>query len=103
MPRAPKRCQKCGLLIPSQCSCPVGWAANSSRKPSGKWKKVCALVRERSKKHCERCGRFDQSGEVDHILNRARGGTDDLENAQFLCRACHKIKTDEEKKWGRRK
>jgi 5-methylcytosine-specific restriction protein A len=31
--------------------------------------------------------------EVDHIVNRARGGLDDEENLQALCIPCHKQKT----------
>ena len=35
--------------------------------------------------------------EVDHILSKAKGGTDDLNNLQLLCKECHKKKTQEEK------
>lgn len=38
---------------------------------------------------------------VDHITPRAQGGTDDDENLQTLCRACHTVKTDREKNVGR--
>ena len=31
---------------------------------------------------------------VDHIIPRRRGGTDDLENLQILCRACNSRKKD---------
>jgi hypothetical protein len=31
--------------------------------------------------------------EVDHIINKARGGTDDAANLQTICRACHAAKT----------
>lgn len=33
---------------------------------------------------------------VDHILPKARGGTDDRENLQGLCLPCHSRKTAEE-------
>ena len=32
--------------------------------------------------------------EVDHIVSRAKGGTDHIENLQLLCGACNKIKGD---------
>jgi hypothetical protein len=38
------------------------------------------------------CG--DKATEVDHILEVANGGTDDVENLQPLCNVCHKAKTN---------
>ena len=32
--------------------------------------------------------------EVDHIISRAKGGTDHLENLQLLCGSCNRIKGD---------
>jgi hypothetical protein len=40
---------------------------------------------------CLRCG--DKATEVDHIIELANGGTDDVDNLQPLCSACHKAKT----------
>jgi len=34
--------------------------------------------------------------EVDHIIQKANGGTDDLNNLQSINRECHKIKTARE-------
>ena len=31
--------------------------------------------------------------EVDHVLPKAKGGTDDLKNLQSICSACHRAKT----------
>jgi 5-methylcytosine-specific restriction endonuclease McrA len=31
--------------------------------------------------------------DVDHIVPRSRGGTDNIENLQTLCRNCHRRKT----------
>ena len=36
----------------------------------------------------------------DHIIPKAEGGTDEDDNLQTLCRACHKQKTDAEKARG---
>lgn len=41
--------------------------------------------------------------EVDHIVNRAQGGTDDIRNLQLLCKDCHKTKTMNESKEGMRR
>ena len=34
---------------------------------------------------------------VDHVVPKAQGGTDDLENLQSICQECHDIKTQAEK------
>lgn len=34
-----------------------------------------------------------EATEVDHIVPRSRGGTDQFENLQSLCKACHSRKT----------
>lgn len=45
---------------------------------------------------CRVDGCWEPSTEVDHILPRRRGGTDDLDNLQGLCKACHSRKTVKE-------
>ena len=42
---------------------------------------------------CLRHGRFVTGNDVDHIVPKALGGSDDMDNLQTLCRACHKQKT----------
>ena len=37
--------------------------------------------------------RVELAAEVDHIVPKAKGGTDDPENLQALCERCHKYKT----------
>jgi 5-methylcytosine-specific restriction endonuclease McrA len=53
-------------------------------------------VLKRAAHRCELCGiSADLKGlEVDHILPRNRGGTDDLENLQALCYSCNAMKRD---------
>jgi diadenosine tetraphosphate (Ap4A) HIT family hydrolase/5-methylcytosine-specific restriction endonuclease McrA len=53
-------------------------------------------VLKRAAHRCELCGiGADLKGlEVDHILPRNRGGTDDLENLQALCYSCNAMKRD---------
>jgi ATP adenylyltransferase len=53
-------------------------------------------VLKRSKFHCELCGvsADEKALEVDHILPRNNGGSDDLENLQSLCYSCNSMKRD---------
>ena len=53
-------------------------------------------VLKRAKFRCELCGTpADQKAlEVDHIIPRNRGGTDDISNFQSLCYSCNAMKRD---------
>ena len=53
-------------------------------------------VLKRAKLRCELCGISNQvrALEVDHILPRKHGGTDNLENLQSLCYSCNAMKRD---------
>lgn len=53
-------------------------------------------VLKRSKFHCELCGVSAdvRALEVDHILPRASGGTDEPSNLQALCYSCNAMKRD---------
>ena len=42
---------------------------------------------------CRRAGTATAATEVDHIIGKAKGGTDELSNLQAICRSCHKAKT----------
>lgn len=42
---------------------------------------------------CERAGLTVAATDVDHIKPKRDGGTDDPENLQALCHACHSKKT----------
>ncbi|MGZ9829876.1 HNH endonuclease [Tsukamurella ocularis] len=45
---------------------------------------------------CARCGAENVPLELDHIVNAAAGGPNDLSNAQWLCTGCHAAKTKTE-------
>jgi 5-methylcytosine-specific restriction enzyme A len=48
---------------------------------------------------CREClgkGKTVAASEVDHIVPRAQGGTDDDNNLQSLCKSCHSAKTARE-------
>lgn len=62
------------------------------------WNKVRAVVLARDTYLCQPClakspPRPTQATEVDHILGKAKGGTDDPSNLQAICRSCHRDKT----------
>jgi 5-methylcytosine-specific restriction protein A len=80
---------------------------NESRHERGygwKWDKIRAIVLRRDQFLCVPCkklGFVRKATAVDHIKNKASGGTDDLENLQSICEQCHKEKTQKESKNGR--
>jgi ATP adenylyltransferase len=53
-------------------------------------------VLKRAKFRCELCGILDadKALEVDHIVPRNHGGTDDISNLQALCYSCNAMKRD---------
>jgi len=53
-------------------------------------------VLKRAKFHCELCGisAQDKALEVDHIVPRNCGGSDDISNFQSLCYSCNAMKSD---------
>lgn len=68
------------------------------------WRERRAEALQRDNYLCQIClakGYLTPATEVDHIINKANGGTDDLENLQSICSACHKIKTQTESHGGR--
>ncbi|MFD4457685.1 HNH endonuclease [Nocardia sp. NPDC058480] len=55
---------------------------------------TAARIRERDAHACQICGA--PGNEVDHITNRAAGGTDDDRNLRVLCTEHHRAKTQAE-------
>lgn len=49
---------------------------------------------------CWRHGRVTPATEVHHIVPRSKGGTDDWDNLEALCKECHSRKTAAEGRWG---
>lgn len=49
---------------------------------------------------CQKCGLLTslQIGEADHIVPLHMGGSDTIDNMQWLCKPCHEAKTEEEAK-----
>jgi 5-methylcytosine-specific restriction protein A len=120
MPIAPpKPCKHhgCGQLVRDGS----GYCANHQRPRSGtfadrargsrhergygaEWERQRKQALMRDAGLCQPCrqqGRISVAKQVDHIRPKAAGGTDDLDNLQSICVACHQAKTDREKNHGR--
>lgn len=63
-----------------------------------KWRKLreCILSAEPLCRMCSAKGLTEPATQVDHIINKAAGGTDDPDNLQPLCLTCHYAKTAQE-------
>ena len=117
---APRPCAQpgCRALVTDGSRCEVhkrvapGSFADKSRgsrqeRGYGKnWEQIRQRIFRRDNGLCQDCLRRGQltavgdkpySAWCDHIIPKAEGGTDDDDNLQTLCRACHTAKTNLEK------
>jgi len=96
-----KYCKKCGRVFEDLTykSCPYCRSELSTRygrQPIPR--KLRHEVFKRDGYRCRECGasKDETSLEIDHILPVAKGGTNDIDNLQTLCRECNRMKhTDE--------
>lgn len=108
-------CSGCGCITSAKSYCPVcekkrvarRWQSfQQKRRARGEniyntkaWQVLRLTALERDRWLCQEClrqGIYTSATDVDHIVPRSLGGSDDLENLQSLCRDCHKRKTFEE-------
>jgi 5-methylcytosine-specific restriction protein A len=74
--------------------------STTSRNYGHAWRIKRARILKRDHYLCQSCakiGRVTSASEVDHVVSRANGGTEDDDNLQSLCNPCHKAKTATEK------
>ena len=110
---APKPCTQCGRLVHD------GMARCEQHRTIGKWgdkrrgtaaergygwqwQQLRKRILARDKGLCQQClkaGKYRPARDVDHIVHKANGGTDDVSNLQSLCSACHKAKTATEARY----
>ena len=116
-PQKPCNAQDCNTLTRNPRYCDehahlrTGWsrrgpsAGNTTDRGYGHaWRVKRDRVLKRDHYLCRICahdGRVTEACEVDHIANKASGGSDADENLQSLCEACHKAKTATESRAGR--
>ncbi|MGS2809409.1 HNH endonuclease [Nocardia sp. MW-W600-9] len=76
----------------------MAWGTGGTRKVSAEFRRNRPIVLARDAFQCQLRwqGCTATAVEVDHRRNFARGGTDDLDNLQSVCAACHKRKTGRE-------
>jgi 5-methylcytosine-specific restriction protein A len=83
----------------------VAWASSVGKTPTERgygaaWRKLRKSVLIRDNYLCKACeakGIATPATDVDHIVNKARGGSDILSNLQSLCKECHRAKTIRER------
>lgn len=68
----------------------VPWGRSEPRPPG--WHKKRNTALKEGDHRCVRCGAEDKL-QVDHIVPRAAGGSDEQDNLQVLCKKCHWEKT----------
>ena len=81
-----------------------GWrhsTSSSARGYGAAWNKLRSIVLKRARylcqcSECSKLGRVRTANEVDHIVPKWQGGTDDLSNLQAINTDCHKRKTQVE-------
>jgi 5-methylcytosine-specific restriction protein A len=78
------------------------WHHSGSRHERGygsAWVKTRAIIIARDMGLCQPCwrkGRPTPFTEVDHIIPKSQGGTDDHDNLECICPDCHSSKTQQE-------
>jgi 5-methylcytosine-specific restriction protein A len=101
MPYAPKRpCTHPGcpeLVVSGRCekhklqSYEHQRGSSAQRGYGARWQRLREIILSRDNYICAECGRM--ATDVDHILPKSKGGTDDPDNLQSLCHEYHSRKT----------
>lgn len=82
-----------------------GWAKYNNGNTANdngygyQWRKLRESVLARDRYLCQTCyrlGQFTNANIVDHIINKANGGTNNTANLEAICFKCHKRKTNRE-------
>ena len=100
MPKAPTVCAHpgCPELAETAGRCAAhqrqAWVHPNRRPLPPNWSKLRAQVLRRDRRTCQTCG--GRATQVDHIVPRADGGTDEVSNLAAICDGCHKAKTNTE-------
>lgn len=58
--------------------------------------KIRKRIMKRDGYACKMCGRATIDGEVDHVVPLHVGGSNSEANYQWLCKDCHKLKSENE-------
>ncbi|WP_376787809.1 HNH endonuclease [Aliamphritea hakodatensis] len=113
--RVPKACRQAGCpnttierhgYCPAHADKATSWKSGRAGRGRGgrPWRRKRETVKERAKglcRLCEQSGRLMPGSICDHIVPEAEGGTDSLNNLQWLCSTCSDEKTRQEAHRGR--
>lgn len=89
------RCSRCGSARPSQKAYDQQRGTAAERGYDRRWRAIRQMYL-RNHPLCVACLAADRTTaatDVDHIIPRRQGGTDDPANLQSLCHSCHSKKT----------
>ena len=53
-----------------------------------RWRKIRQMVFERDGRYCSAC-LAEENLQIDHIIERSKGGTDEMWNLRVLCAQCN--------------
>ncbi len=93
MSTLPRACLGCGTTVRGKSRCPrcAKPKANTTARGYGAaWQKLREDVLQRDGWVCRYCGGAAKT--VDHVIPKARGGTDDLRNLVAACLRCNSVK-----------
>jgi 5-methylcytosine-specific restriction endonuclease McrA len=96
MPTAPRRvCPRCGSLLAPRQACRTCWPTWLKRHDTNRldlsWPAVRRKVLDRDRGRCQLCAA--RATQVDHIVPRSEGGSDQPANLRSLCDYCHRVVT----------
>lgn len=109
MPPKPCASPRCYKMASKHGKCedhqPEPWLSSKGKTPTERgygadWVKIRAKALLRDGHLCKICfkgGIITVATEVDHILNKAKGGTNSMSNLQSVCKSCHAAKTLKER------
>lgn len=81
------------------------WKGSNKFSNGWKWSRLKNNALQRDNFLCVKCiekGEPRRAEEVDHIIPRSRGGSDDQSNLMSLCSRCHSIKTKSESNFAKK-
>jgi 5-methylcytosine-specific restriction protein A len=103
MPTRAPALRPAGWKPPQRAAWDHGGLTAHARGYGAHWQRLRAVVlgREPLCRPCSQRGKTTAATQVDHVTPKARGGTDDDQNLQPICAACHAAKTRDERGGGR--